>query len=109
MTDVKHFEGLLLARLEALRQSSEDSADSRDPAPLDQQAVGRVSRIDAMQRQAMAQAGESRRLNEISSIKAALKRIERDEFGDCLKCGEEISVKRLEINPAAALCIRCAK
>ena len=84
------------------------SAKGRDPVTLDQQSVGRVSRIDAMQQQAMAQAQERQRAQELVRIEQALDRIKEDEFGWCLDCGEEIPLKRLEINPAATHCVRCA-
>ncbi len=107
--NIDHFENLLLARRIELEEASELAEQSRDAVQLDQTSVGRVSRIDAIQRQEMAKAGEQRRLNEISRIQTAMKRIAQDAYGDCLKCGEEIALKRLEFDPAAPLCIKCAK
>jgi len=42
-------------------------------------------------------------------VAAALKRIESGDYGYCLNCDEEIAVKRLEIDPAAPLCLDCAR
>jgi DnaK suppressor protein len=56
----------------------------------------------------MAQATERQRANEISRIVNALKRLDDDEYGTCVQCDEDISVKRLEIDPAATHCIKCA-
>jgi len=56
----------------------------------------------------MSQARERRREIQLHKIAAALKRIERDDFGYCAECGEEIAFKRLEFDPAATLCIDCA-
>lgn len=99
-------------RLTALRtqlsSEVESAAKWRKPVELDQQSVGRLSRMDAMQQQAMADAEARRRKSDIARIDAALKRIEEDEFGWCLTCGEEIVVKRLEIDPMATQCISCA-
>lgn len=92
--------------LEALRVLSEDA---RATVTLDQQSVGRLSRMDALQGQAMAQASERQRMAELAKINAALKRLDGDEYGECLECGEEIPEKRLDIDPAAALCVKCAK
>jgi DnaK suppressor protein len=75
---------------------------------LDQSRVGRLSRMDAMQAQAMAQASGQRRSTMLREIAAALRRIERGEFGCCEDCGEPIHSKRLEIDPTSRLCIRCA-
>lgn len=94
------------AELEALR---EQSAEARAPVTLDQQSVGRLSRMDALQGQAMAQAAEQRRATEMARIDAALIRIDDGSYGECLRCGEEIAEKRLEIDPAATLCVDCAR
>lgn len=98
----------LIARLEALRSSSETTSDSRKPVELDQTTVGRLSRMDAMQVQAMAQASERMREQEAARIKAALKRIDDGEFGYCASCGDAIAPKRLAIDPTVPVCIRCA-
>ena len=84
------------------------SSDARAPVSLDQQSVGRISRIDAMQQQAMAQAQERQRALEIMAIEQALTRMESGDFGYCLECDEEIAEKRLEVDPAARLCVSCA-
>lgn len=79
------------------------------PVALDQQSVGRLSRMDAMQRQAMSQEQERRRAREILRIDRALQRLEEGEYGVCQECGEDISQKRLSVDPAAHLCITCAR
>ncbi len=100
------------ARLTSLRAqlSGEDerAAEWREPVELDQQSVGRLSRMDAMQQQQMADAEARRRKSDIARIDAALKRIDEGEFGWCLTCGEEIATQRLEIDPMATQCIACA-
>ncbi|CTQ74933.1 TraR/DksA family transcriptional regulator [Roseibium alexandrii] len=99
-----------LVRLKAeLESFSEISEDARAPVMLDQQAVGRLSRMGALQGQAMAQASERQRRADIQRIEAALKRLDEGEYGYCAQCGEDIAAKRLKVDPAAAFCIRCAK
>jgi DnaK suppressor protein len=85
------------------------SAADVAPVELDQQCVGRVSRMDAIQVQAMALATERRRKAELARVKAALDRLDTDEFGYCDVCGEEIAPARLEHNPAVITCITCAE
>jgi DnaK suppressor protein len=75
---------------------------------LDQSKVGRLSRMDAMQAQAMAQASGQRREAMLRNIEAALKRIDDESYGLCLDCGEPINPKRLEFDPTALRCIDCA-
>lgn len=91
-----------------LSGEDEGAAEWRKPVELDQQSVGRLSRMDAMQQQQMADAEARRRKSDIARIDAALKRVDGEEFGWCLSCGEEIAAKRLEIDPMAAQCIACA-
>jgi DnaK suppressor protein len=99
----------LEAERESLMESSEATSEDRDPVTLDPQIVGRLSRMDAMQVQAMAQASEARRQGRLQRIEAALKRIEDGSYGECLDCGEEIAAKRLAVDPTATLCIDCAQ
>ena len=101
------------ARLAELRQTllddSASSSESRDTVMLDQTSVGRLSRMDAMQGQAMAKAEEERRQLPLKRIEAALIRIERGDYGECIGCGEWIASKRLEWDPLVLKCIDCAK
>jgi len=75
---------------------------------LDQARVGRLSRMDAMQVQAMAQASGQRRGAMLREIATALKRIDDGSFGICQGCEEPINPKRLEVDPTVRLCIDCA-
>ncbi len=99
---------ILRARLAELEAASAATADERKPVELDQASVGRLSRMDAMQVQAMAEAGERRRVAEIGRVKAALKRVEEGEYGYCVTCGDEIAPKRLALDPSVATCVDCA-
>ena len=96
------------ARKAELIASVENASESAAPVELDQQVQGRLSRMDAIQGQAMAQATIERRRVEISQIDAAFQRMEEGEFGYCVECGEDIATKRLELNPAIARCVDCA-
>ncbi len=106
--DLKKQRAWLETRRDELIERAQISKDARDPVELDQSRVGRLSRMDALQGQAMAQETERRRNNELQRIEAALARLDTDEYGYCLTCGEEISRKRIELDPAAAVCIDCA-
>lgn len=90
-----------------LQSVDEAAAEGREPVELDQQSVGRLSRMDALQVQAMAQAVGSRREGRLKQIEAALERIKDGDYGTCLDCDVDIPVKRLEIDPAAAHCVDC--
>ncbi len=99
---------LLHAKLEELDADQQVAAQSRAPVELDQQSVGRLSRMDAMQVQAMAEAQERRRRCERVRVEQALERLADGEYGYCGQCGEEIGFKRLDFDPAIQTCIKCA-
>ena len=103
------FRRRLLAEKEALLKEDDQGAEDRGTVVLDQTSVGRLSRMDAMQRQAMAAATHRRRNARQGRIDAALKRIGEGEFGYCIDCGEEIAPKRLELDPTIPNCVSCAK
>ena len=94
------------AEIVGLSEMVEDSAKTVD---LDQNRLGRLSRMDAMQGQAMAAAAASRQQGHLKSIKYALLRIKQGSFGDCLKCAKPIALGRLEADPTVSYCIKCAQ
>jgi len=107
--DVKVLKDRLLKRkheLEALVAAHH--GDTR-PVELDQTTVGRLSRMDELQNQAMSVETERRRKDELHRIEAALKRMGEDDYGYCVNCGDEIETKRIELDPAVPTCIGCAK
>lgn len=103
---------IIRERLEALRDEiralSEGASEDRKPVTLDQQSVGRLSRQDSLQVQAMARAADARRVVQLRQIEAALKRLEDGEYGYCVSCGDEIEPKRLTVDPASPRCSSCA-
>ena len=104
----KFYQTLLDTRLSDLQSQDETNADSRDTVILDQTSIGRLSRMDTMQQQAMAKATRQNRATEMQAIKNALLRLEEGEYGYCDDCGEDIPAKRLELNPTAVRCVNCA-
>ena len=106
---IKELREALIAELNGLAKGDEASATDRATVELDQQSVGRLSRMDALQRQAMAQATSRRRASREARIEAALKRMDQGEYGFCLDCGEDIDAKRLAFDPTVPKCLSCAK
>ena len=98
----------LLSEREALNAVIATSQQASQPVELDQSRVGRLSRMDAMQAQAMSLETKRRREIQLTRIDSALQRLANDEFGDCVRCGEAIESKRLDFDPSVLLCIECA-
>ncbi len=107
--DIEKLKQTLLQRQKELQDHSKKSKETRAPVELDQTRMGRLSRQDALLQQSMAEATERKREAELIRIKAALQRIETDDFGFCALCDEEISPARMNNDPAVSTCIKCAK
>ena len=101
-------EHLIERRVELLQLMSASEA-SRKPVEPEQTTLGRLSRMDALQQQAMALEAEQRRGFELKRIDAALRRIDEGAYGYCVTCGDAIAPKRLELDPTAPTCIKCAR
>ena len=107
--NTEYFRGKLLRLRDELQEIEQTGKEAAQTVELDQSRVGRLSRMDALQAQAMSIESGRRRNIKLKRIDAALKRIDKDEFGLCIKCEEEINPRRLEVDPAAPLCIDCAR
>ncbi len=107
--DAKTYKKRLTALRHEIEELSVATEEARQPVELDQTTVGRLSRMDALQSQAMQLETERRRTVEIKRIDSALQRIEEGEFGYCVSCGLEIEPKRLENDPTAPTCFDCAE
>ena len=108
-SDLRCFKNQLSELKGKLLRASETGQQAEEVVELDQTRVGRLSRMDAMQAQAMSVETGRRRRQLLVDIDAALERIEEDYYGDCLECGGPIHPGRLDANPTATLCIMCAE
>lgn len=85
------------------------AADDSRPVHLDQQNSGRLTRMDAMQKQAMASEIQRRRKLRRLQLQQTLKRMDEKEFGYCANCDDEIPEGRLDVDPTFHLCVKCAE
>mgnify|MGYP001816285278 CR=1 FL=1 len=108
MSQKDHKKALIELR-ESLLRAQETGEQAEQTVELDQTRVGRLSRMDAMQAQAMSKETGRRRRQKLMQIETALRRIENGEYGYCQECGEEIAAARLQIDPTVLLCIGCAQ
>ena len=102
------YKKLIELQLQELIVEDELGQSSQRTVELDQQSVGRLSRMDAMQQQAMNIANDTRRQHRHQALMAALKRIETSDYGYCHNCDDAIGAGRLGIDPAVTLCVDCA-
>ncbi|MBT8047772.1 MAG: TraR/DksA family transcriptional regulator [Xanthomonadales bacterium] len=107
--NVEKHKTALLELKQSLLRAQETGDQAEQTVELDQARVGRLSRMDAMQAQAMSKETGRRRRQKLLQIEAALKRLEKDDYGYCQECGDEIAAARLAVDPTVLLCIQCAE
>ncbi len=88
--------------------SLDDSGVGPAAVELDQSRIGRLSRMDALQDQAMSVEARRRRRASLRGIDEALQRMGKGEYGSCVHCGEPVAYGRLELDPAIESCVHCA-
>ena len=106
--EIEQFRVLLEALRGELRAGLKRGAEDVAPVSPDA-AIGRLTRQDAMQAQQMALALRRRNQVRLQQVESALGRLEKGEFGLCVRCEEEIALERLRVRPEAPLCLSCAE
>ena len=101
------FREALIAHRDEIEQLNSASREATGTVTLDQSKVGRLSRMDALQAQQMAQETARRRQIQLQKINSALRRVDTGEYGYCHICGDEIGAARLGFDPASSRCIGC--
>ena len=107
--ELKIIKKIINDRLKILTFEGEVNKDASNTVELDQQSIGRLSRMDALQQQAMATAMSVRKQNEKRSLEEALYRMNQGDYGDCIDCGEAIELRRLKLKPSVLKCLDCMK
>ena len=105
-TDYEAVRSALLGMRDEVRDMLDNADENTAPVELDQTQQGRLSRMDAMQQQAMADETQRRRHVRLAQLAAALVRLDDGEYGYCVTCSEKINADRLALDRAIALCLR---
>lgn len=86
-------------------QREHEQADTGPIAP--DKAIGRLSRLDAMQIQEVSKEAQRRREQRIAELHDALYRMDMGRFGLCDNCREWIDYERLAAQPEVRVCGAC--
>jgi DnaK suppressor protein len=90
------------------QRSMRTTSRAMKPVQLDQSSVGRLSRIDSLQRQGLTAGLQAREQAKLGQILEALKRLDAGTYGTCVICGEAVAFERLMVFPEAPNCAACA-
>ena len=77
------------------------------PMALDN-AVGRVSRMDAINNRGVLNAALKRAESKLEKLKIVKQEINKKDFGICIKCNKDIPIGRLILVPESKQCVHCA-
>ncbi|MGL1832074.1 TraR/DksA family transcriptional regulator [Rhodocyclaceae bacterium SMB388] len=105
--DLDEYRQRLTDELASVHDDLIEAKQAAGTVVLDQSSVGRLSRMDAMQQQAMAQGIMTRLDVRRRKLQAALARVQSGEFGLCCQCGAELEAERLRHDPSAVFCADC--
>lgn len=106
--DLQKFKQLLETQRDELMNCQKMAQSSTGMVELDQASVGRVSRMDAMQSQAMAIETSRLRQQQLRKVSTGLALITSGDYGYCSVCDEDINLKSLAIESASTMCVPCA-
>lgn len=104
---LSHFRYGLLTLEKEIQATLEASKEASGVVELDT-AIGRLSRMDAMQNQQMALELRRRQEQQLQRIANALKRMDQNRYGLCGRCKQPIAEERLEVSPDVVMCVKCA-
>ncbi len=71
-------------------------------------AIGRISRMDAINNKSVAEAALRQSEEKLSKLKYMLTQVGEDNFGICAKCKKPIPIGRILLMPQSRHCVNCA-
>lgn len=104
---LERFKAKLETRAREIRATIERSSDQTAAVKPDS-AIGRLTRVDAVQAGYISEALRREMKAEMARIERALRSIDEGTFGMCRSCGAVLSDARLDAKPDATLCVQCA-
>ena len=72
-------------------------------------AIGRVSRMDAINNKSVAEAALRKAEEKLEKLKYVQGQLGDKDFGLCLKCKKQIPIGRILLMPQIRYCVSCAQ
>ena len=98
----------LLEQIFVTEKSIEEYKELTKPIAPDC-AIGRVSRMDAINNKSVLEASLRQAESKLRNLKRVFSQIGSEEFGICLKCKQPIPLGRILIRPESLFCVNCAQ
>ncbi|MCB0794773.1 MAG: TraR/DksA C4-type zinc finger protein [Flavobacteriales bacterium] len=93
--------------IEKVRSSIADMKAMTGPVSPDD-AIGRISRMDAINNQSITDAALRHAESKLEQLERMRLRVDEPAFGRCVRCGKGIPVQRMLLMPHSDRCVRCA-
>jgi len=98
----------ILKEIERTEKSISDYKEMVKPIAPDV-AIGRISRMDAINNKSVAEASLRQAEDKLNSLHLVASKLDSKDFGICLKCKNPIPLGRIIIRPESLYCVNCAK
>ena len=102
------FKHLITSELTLLKNEISATEGASKPAITPDSAIGRISRVEAIQCRHIGEASVRARKRRVTLLESALITVDEEEYGLCMACEEPIPLARLRLIPEATHCVACA-
>ena len=93
--------------IKAQRTLIDSLAETSKPVAPDN-AIGRLSRMEALNDRAVSEASLNAARHKLSRLETALGKVDQPDFGICLGCDQPIPPGRILLMPEATRCVPCS-
>ena len=96
--------------IKSIEETQKDISNLKEltkPIPPEN-AIGRVSRMDAINNKSVSEAALTNAINKLTLLELALQKINHEDFGLCVRCKNEIPIQRILLMPQSNRCVHCA-
>ncbi len=105
--ELKELEAIIKTEIKKTRDSVKSYKELTKPiAP--ENAIGRVSRMDAINNKSVNEAALLQSEQKLKNLEIALSNINEPDFGICSKCNNPIPIGRIMLMPHSRFCVNCA-
>lgn len=103
----EEIEQLLDREIRKTKRVIEEYKKSSGPIAPDN-AIGRVSRMDAINNKTIVDAALRKAEEKLSSLLYMQDNLDSPDLGKCARCGQKIPTGRMILKPESPFCVRCA-
>jgi len=106
-SDKKEMKQIILEKIEETKEEIDQLKELTKPVRPDN-AYGRLSRMDAINNKTINDAALREQKTRLQKLERAMEKLEEDNYGTCIKCGDPIPPGRLKFMPWTTRCVNCA-